>query len=285
VSPGRPAGGGGPRPAADDLRAARPSQASRTYDFAGAVVEFSSTDRGWLAAAELRYAGFGSGRPPGVRVRYEVVAGLPDVPDVLDEPRLGPASGDRLDIAGPGYSVTADLAAGEVEISGPRHTYPVDAALRQILPLMLRDGVVLHTALVSDGRRTWACSGPSGAGKTTIAALLGERALCDELAVVRVSEDGIEGRSLPYWKARPGQGPLAGIHLLRHGAAHRRTRLAPGAAAQRLLAQVAWPTTSPAALARTLELVATITERVPVWELEFAPRADVAAAVFAEESA
>jgi len=260
---------------------------SRRFDFGGIPAEFSSDDVRWLAQLGLRYSGFETRSRPTLRVRYDVVPGrkpLPDRPCGELQPIAG-SDGTHLELEGPGFKVSADLATGAAVIAGPRHTYPVDAVMRELLPLLTRDSLVMHTALVSDGTRAWACAGPSGAGKTTLAALLGERALCDELAVVTIGRGGIEARSLPYWNARPGRAPLAGIHLLRHGPVHRRTRLAPEAAARRLLAQVAWPTRFPDALARAFAVFGAIAERVPVWELEFAPRADVDAAVFAGECA
>jgi len=269
-----------------DARCPASSVVSRRFDFANVAVEFSSSDSRWLAQLSRRYAGFETLARPALSIRYDVVAPASAFPvGPLGELHSTKAPrARRLDLAGPLFTVSADLTKATAVIAGPRHTYPVDAVMRELLPLLTSDGLVFHTALVSDGTRAWACSGPSGSGKSTLAALLAERAFCDELALLRVGPHGIEACSLPFWKARPGRAPLAGIHMLRHGREHRRTRLAPEKAAQLLLAQVLWPTRFPEALARAFATFGTIAERVPVWELEFAPRPDVAAVLFAEVS-
>ncbi len=258
----------------------------RRIAFGDVAVEFLSEDSSWIAQLSRRYSGFETEAPPSFSTRYDVVESV--TPIAL--PALGEVCateghrGEPSRLSGPGFEVSFDLAAREAVIAGPPHTYPVDALMRELLPVLATDGVVMHAALACDGGRAWICTGPAGCGKSTLTALLGERALCDELALVRVRRDAIEACALPYWNAHAGCAPLAGICLLRHGKVHRRSRRSPEAASRSLFDEVLWPARFPDRLARTLALFGDLVERVPVFELEFAPTPDVAAVLFDEVS-
>ena len=83
----------------------------------------------------------------------------------------------------------------------------------------------MHGALLSDGDRGLLCCGVSGSGKSTIAALFPEAALCDEMVRLAVGS-GVEVRSLPFWQARPGSVTLGAVFILEHGAVNRRNPMA-----------------------------------------------------------
>jgi len=246
------------------------------FDFGGVVVAFESASPAWRRAVAARFAGFESAAEPAFRIAQRTAAAASDAaagpwPVVLT---AGRAPG-LLEMRGAGFAASVDLTAGAAEINGPEATYPVDMLLPDLLPLIAPAGVVMHCALLSDGGRAWACAGPSGCGKSTLAALLPERALCDELALVTAAGGAFSARALPFWFARPGGAPLAAVVLLRHGSAHRLRPLPPERALAALTREIRWPGGDGAALTRAFSALGDLVERVPAFELEFVPRADV----------
>ena len=167
------------------------------------------------------------------------------------------------------HSLVDSREAAPVPVPARADAGHVDGLVRTRLPELAAPSLLVHGTLLTDGERTYLCCGPSGAGKSTLAALLGHRALCDELALVRPSGGTFEGVALPYWKARPGSGPLAGVFLLEHAPEHRRRRLAPGEAVRELHRHVYWPTGSPAAMEAALGTLAALVPAVALWRLGF----------------
>ena len=224
--------------------AASPAASRLRVDLGETVAELHTPDAHWLAALKERFRGFLTEAPPHLVLRHR--------PD------------------GPGPPVEYLPSGIEVRLNAGAGTEFVDGVLRPHLPELSAPALVAHGALLTDGARGFLCCGPPGAGKSTLAALLPERALCDELALVRAAGGGFEAISLPYWVARPGRVPLAGVFLLEHAPEHRRQRLAPAAAARALRSNICWPTHEPAALRRTFATMAELVSAVPVWRLGFA---------------
>jgi hypothetical protein len=208
------------------------------------VVELHTTDAYWLASLKDRFKGFLTTATPNLVLLHQ--------PNHAGSPVEKPSSG---------IEVLLDADAG---------TESVDGILRTRLPELVAPALVAHATLLTDGARGFLCCGPPGAGKSTLAALLPERALCDELALVRAAGGGFDGISLPYWVARPGCVPLAGVFLLEHASRHQRQRLAPAAAARALKSNFYWPTHRPAALRGAFTTLANLVATVPVWRLGFA---------------
>ena len=213
-------------------------------DLGDTVAELHTPDAHWLATLKERFQGFFTEAPPDLVLRHR--------PD------------------GPGPPVEYLPSGVEVRLNSGARTEFVDGVLRTRLPELAAPALVAHGALLTDGARGFLCCGPPGAGKSTLAALLPERALCDELALVRAAGCGFEGISLPYWIARPGRVSLAGVFLLEHAPEHRRQRLAPAAAARALRSNICWPTHEPAALRGAFATLAGLVAAVPVWRLGFA---------------
>jgi hypothetical protein len=80
-----------------------------------------------------------------------------------------------------------------------------------------------------------------------------------------------EVSALPLWMARPGTARLEGVFLLRHSGINERRRLHPAAALPALARHVVWPQDASGAAQRTVDLLADLVERVPVWDLGFVP--------------
>lgn len=152
--------------------------------------------------------------------------------------------------------------------------YPLDEVL-YLHRLAREGGVMLHACGVHRGDRALLFSGPSGAGKTTIARrMLGAgdvRVLSDDRVVVRTEGACFRAFGTPWHGDAPlssdSSAELAGIHLIHQSAALEVRPLAGAEAAARLLGNAFVPVQDPRAVARTLALAERIVQRVPVARL------------------
>jgi len=272
------------------IPAARPGFA---LELAGHRFTLRSDDPAWARRIRARYEGFLLSDLPAPKDAFEIEVATgravrsADLESELREPFAVSRRADRLQLHGAQFAAEADLALRRASVSGPPFTYPVDALLRQLLAHLLDDGLLIHAALLLDGeRQAFVASGPSGCGKSTLAGLLPEQAAADELVAVRLPPAGPPmAYGLPFWKGRPRQAPLAGVHLLRHAPACARTRLDPAAALRRVAPEVLWPAGPEAAVGARLDLLADLIARVPVWDLGFRPHPEVWETIAAEEVA
>ena len=157
----------------------------------------------------------------------------------------------------------------------------IDSFVRILYSLALIDatGVVVHGAsLVRDGR-AYLFSGPSGAGKTTVARLSPDATLLsDELSIVRI----VDGKAVCFGTPFRGElnlagqdraAPLAGVYFLRQGLRHAVEALKPERALARLLANVLFFAREPDVTAKVFDIAADIVDTVPCFELSFRPDA------------
>lgn len=168
---------------------------------------------------------------------------------------------------GPGYSFDFDSNTGLGLLECSAVIGNIDVAIRQLLPHLI-DGATFHAALLVGDGRSYLCCGDSGAGKSTLCSMLPDYAQSDELAAVVA---GGMGHGLPFWNARAGTAPVAGVFLLRHDTKHRRVQLEAASAFREISRHVLWPFGDERAMERCLEAVSTIVRDVPVWRLGFRP--------------
>ncbi len=212
-------------------------------DLGGTVVEFQTPDPRWRGHARERFGAFLTSARPTVRIEHR--------PNTSGPPVVHESSGTLFFLQG--------SACWE----------HLDALLSTLVPEHVAPSLVAHGTLLTDGERSYLCCGCSGAGKTTLASLLPDQALCDELAVVRTTPHGFEGVSLPYWVSRPGSAPLAGVFVLEHAPVHRRRRLGASEGIRELRRHLCWPTEKPEALAQAFATLTRLVQEVPVWRLGF----------------
>jgi hypothetical protein len=252
---------------------------SIVLDVGGLSVRIETASAAMRGVLDQRFAGFAAPPPAAYDVTYDVVGQVPT--DLLapaavrSEPHTVEATATGFAVRAASFSVDGDFTARRLTVRGPAAAYPLDAALRYLLPLLHPDGLVLHAAALVGDAGAWLCCGASGSGKSTLAELFPERTLCDELVLVRPHAGSWRAHALPYWRAHPGSAPLAGICLLRHGARNVRRRLAPPDALRRVTPTVSWPEARPDRLPDSLTTLVAVVEAVPVFELEFRPTRDV----------
>ncbi len=256
------------------------SQAS--FAFGEIHLRFESVDRTWLSYLDRRYRNFSS-EPRSESFVFSFEPASIALPANLVTPLAPYLEAVHCAPAPDGYRVRTETSSCEIDLRsrrailrGPSAMYPLDNVLRHLLPLLWKEGLLVHCALVADneGKGVVAC-GPSGAGKSTIARLAHGRALSDELAAVRLGSGGALGIALPFWESRPGNARLRAVLHLRHGARHRIERLHPGEALRRLTSQVLWPVWDETAMARSFTYLTELAETVPAFDLSFAPTGDV----------
>ncbi len=264
-------------------------QSAGTFDFGGVPVALASSSRRFRQLCHLRYDAFATGAPPAWSAVYRVREPWAPSPYFLHDARRHPLrsrrDGARLKLASETFEMELDASHRRVELAGPLATYPLDRLIQTLWYESHEGGLMIHAAALADAGRGWIFSGPSGVGKSTLAGLFPEHALCDEFAAL--SLDGPTPRlgSLPFWHSRRGSAELAGIHLLVHGKADRRRRLAPGEAFARLRREVVWPTFDGEALNRAFGTLCRLIESVPVWELAFRPGREVWSVIQGEAAA
>ncbi len=246
-----------------------------TFDFGGVPVSLASSSRRFRHLCRQRYGAFATPAAPVWHAAYRVLDDRTPCPWFLHEARRQPLRsrrhGPRLRLASDTFEIELDSSAGSARLAGPLATYPVDRLIQTLWYESQPRGLMIHAAALAEGRRGWIFSGPSGTGKSTLASLFPERALCDEFVALTLGDAGPRLAALPFWASRRGGAALAGIHLLRHGDRDRRRRLGAGEAFARLRREVVWPTFDPGHLRRAFDTLCDLVEAVPVWELAFRP--------------
>lgn len=179
-----------------------------------------------------------------LRERYAAFVGSPQQADIriLLRPVHTPPTLTRLESvkvrqADGGWRFVYDTFVADVSpqadvsnVTCLQSTYAVDSFLRTLLALYLpqHGGLLLHASAVRYEGRGYLFAGRSGAGKTTVARLLADRAevLSDELVAVRRMPAGWQVFGTPFWGdfARAGvnlSAPLHTVCLLHQAKQHR----------------------------------------------------------------
>ena len=222
---------------------------SLLIDLGGSIVEFCSNDPEAFRQLRSRFAGF------------EVPSGQPEISFIHQ------AAGQEEF----SFSTRVDLKNRKVYLFGEQGLEHVDGVLRVVLAVVAAPDLIAHAALLVDGNRGFLCCGKPGAGKSTIAGLFPENSVCDELARVSVTPEGVKAKSLPYWEARPVQVSLESIFFLRHGSHNLRTRLSRPEAMRELRRHLYWPLDEEEAAAGAFVTLSELVGKVPAYWLDFLP--------------
>ncbi len=185
-------------------------------------IPFSLTGRGASLpeGTARRYRGFHAGGPAAVRL-----AVTPDgrhAPRPYMEPEFDRLAGGRWRIRRHDFDGTFDPASGRGSVRAVDRPTTLDSYLRVLLTGLLLDrgGMLVHAASLRFGARALLFPGPSGRGKSTLAAKAGRsRILCDEISCLTGAGALPVLRGTPFWgEFREGRlnaaYPLAGILFL-----------------------------------------------------------------------
>jgi len=223
---------------------------------------------------------------PGTDVQTPVHIELTDSPPWASEdstlfPQWEPPvqrwDGGRFLISHRRFTAEIDPFGGRAALfRGEQRAYPLEAVIRTAMMARLPvvGGLPFHAAGVVVNGRGIVFFGPSGAGKTTLAATSPHPVLSDELVAVNRARPFDLVRS-GFWgegreSGRGGPAPLAMLVDLAKGPALGLTRLRPAQAAGRVLASVPVPR-APPLWSRALAVVAELVQRVPVYRMEWSP--------------
>ena len=219
-----------------------------------------------------RYAGFVPDAAPALTLRVDLI----DPPaDEVSARWSGPfahiAGGDGvLSIAGPGFRGAFDERSDRGWIAQPFDPAPLETFLTAIYAgrLLRESGFLLHAAalVAPEGARVF--FGPSGSGKTTVAELIGEGVITDEIVAIRRVGEGWRVSSVP-WRGSRLHADAAGLFSLRKADETSFARLSPAAALRRLLGSVFFPRADAAEVTRFLEIGGDLVRAVPCWEMRF----------------
>jgi len=159
-------------------------------------------------------------------------------------------------------------------IANPIH-YPLDQLLTMFL-LAERGGCIVHAAGVHRNGRGIACIGRSGAGKTTLMALLEGRAdldrLSDDRLILRAGEPSLVSGT-PWagegMVAANDTAELAALVFLHQGTTHDLSAIAPREAAAQLLPTTSIPWFDEPAMTGCLATLDRLVRDTPAFNLQF----------------
>ena len=219
--------------------------------------------------------------PPPGSVSYDSAGGIFDVAHHAGEIWIALRIRGRLQRLA---RFDEDFREGEVVVSpdslyARECFYPLAYPLDEVVFLhriVRENGLLLHACGAERDGSLLLFTGPSGAGKTTVARLLesrGARILSDDRIALRLEDGVLMGHGTPWH----GEAPLseargarvAGIHAIRHAPEVLAEPLAGVGAASAVLRNAFLPAHDPAGAAAALDFTARLVERVPVIRLGF----------------
>lgn len=248
-------------------------------DLDGLSASYGAYEAGEAAAADVvveieRAAGFCEGRERG-----------PRYPAFETSVTGGTLRLERFDADGEVELASSPLR-GRFRVGPSPHSLEAVIRIAASIALPRRGALILHASCVADRRGAHLFAGVSGAGKSTIAALLADACgdavelVSEELVILAPDGGGWRAHVAPFLaKVELPHGlsrPLASINFLEQAPAHERSELQRATALRELLRHILVYARDPITSDAVLGSAAALLAAVPAFRLRFAPRGDVA---------
>lgn len=244
------------------------------FDIAGIACRIECREEAFSNLLSSRYGEFASDAVPQLSLRVEVTEPPPE--EVLTRwsgPFARVAGGDGvLSIEGAGFSGVFDERSGQGWIAQPLDPSPFETFLTAIYAgrLLREGGFFLHAAGIMGSDGAYIFFGPSESGKTTVAELVGEGVISDEIVAIRREGDHYRVSGVP-WRGQRLTAPLGGLFRLRKAPRTSFTALSPMEAVRHLLPNVFFSRADSVEVGRFLEIAGELVTRVPCYDMRFKP--------------
>ena len=258
------------------------AQLSLVIEVGGMPVRMNTSDPGFLALLQERYAGFVTSSHRAA-IEFDVDLNPPDFIDPEADVRvtrhLNLWTIERGD-----FHAEWDQADRRGKIRQSANPYSIDGVLRIVHTLVLakQGGLLVHSASAVRNGKAFLFAGVSGAGKTTISRLApaDTTLLTDEISYVRPQNGGYTAFGTPFTGelAKLGENvsaPVEALYLLAQGPENRIDPVAPGEAARSVLANVLFFAEDEELVQAVFHSVFEFVSRVRVSRLTFVPDARV----------
>lgn len=255
---------------------------SLVIEIGGMPVRVNTTDAGFVAILQDRYAGFvsGSGRP---EIEFDVEISSSHPANREEDVRVTQRDG-RWTLQRGDFRADWEPAKGHGRIRQTANPYSIDAVLRIVHTLVLakQGGFLLHSASAIRNGKAFLFAGVSEAGKTTISRLAPPDVtlLTDEISYVRKQNEGYIAYGTPFTGelAKLGENvsaPLSVLYLLSKGPGNRIEPVDPADATRSLLANLLFFAEDEELVQATFHSAFEFVSRVPVRRLTFFPNSRV----------
>jgi len=247
-------------------------------EIGGMPVRVNTTDAGFIAILQDRYAGF-IGRSERPEIEFDIEISSSRVPNPDEDVRVTQQNG-RWTLRRGDFRAEWEPARRRGWIRQTANPYSIDAVLRIVHTLVLakQGGFLLHSASAIRNGKALLFAGVSEAGKTTISRLAPPDVtlLTDEISYVRKQNGGYAAYGTPFTGelAKLGENvsaPVSTLFLLSKGPENLIEPVAPADAARSLLANLLFFAEDEELVQATFHSAFEFVSRVPVRRLTFFP--------------
>lgn len=252
----------------------------------GIPVRVNTTDPGFIAMLQNRYAGFVAS-PEYAEIEFDVDLSSRRLADPDADVRVTQQHG-RWTFERGDFRAEWEPISHTGWIRQTANPYSIDAVLRIVHTLVLarEGGFLLHSASAIRNGKAFLFAGVSEAGKTTISRLAPPDAtlLTDEISYVRKDARKQDAGYVAYGTPFTGElaklgenvsAPIAALYLLAKGKENRIDPIPPAKAARSLLANLLFFAEDEELVQSTFHSAFEFVSRVPVSRLTFVPDARV----------
>ncbi|HSL21460.1 MAG TPA: hypothetical protein VK886_07990 [Vicinamibacterales bacterium] len=254
-----------------------PSERSVVVDIGDMPVRLSTQDAPLIDLLRERYGPFLNA---AARPRFDFAISVVEPGELDGDPDLQVRASDGCwRLARADFRAEWSTHTGRGAIFQTRNPYTVDSVLRILHSVILstEGGFLLHAASVVRAGHAAVFTGPSGAGKTTLAGLAPRSAtlLSDEISYVRGTPAGYVAYGTPFagelgQAGEPVSAPLAAIYALEHGT-NTVDRLGTAEALRTLLRNVLFFSDDAALTERLFRFCCECAQEIPMYRLAFRP--------------